>query len=223
MQKKFQLFEDTLKKLDSAGALKDIVLIGSWCLPIYSEMYGNPSEFPALRTKDLDFFIPNARQASKVDVHALLLEMGYEATFDRFDEYIKYDHDELEVEFLGPRNRDGKKVSSVDALNVKVQALNYLDRVKYYLMKGSYKGIEIQVPELPAFLLQKAVIYPQRLDDDKKLKDSQAIEGLGEFVSEHESLRVRTIEIYNSFPKSWRKTALKVLEEFSPEVYEFLV
>ena len=49
-----------LKILDDEGILKDAILIGSWSLIFYQEIFENFS--PLIRTTDIDFYIPNVKK-----------------------------------------------------------------------------------------------------------------------------------------------------------------
>jgi len=59
MQTNKHLFDRVLIELDKAGVLTEIMLIGSWVLPVYREYFDNTPEIPLLRTADLDFLISN--------------------------------------------------------------------------------------------------------------------------------------------------------------------
>ena len=50
-------FAEILTQLQDAGALKRLILVGSWCLLVYRHTYDNAPEIPALRTTDLDFLV----------------------------------------------------------------------------------------------------------------------------------------------------------------------
>ena len=47
-------FDEILHVLSKVGALKRLILVGSWCLLVYREYYRNEL-IPVLRTMDLDF------------------------------------------------------------------------------------------------------------------------------------------------------------------------
>ncbi len=51
------LFLTIIGKLAKGGVLNDIVLIGSWVLPIYRAYFKNAPEIPVLRTTDVDFLV----------------------------------------------------------------------------------------------------------------------------------------------------------------------
>ncbi len=117
-----------LRQFYSAGVLKDIMLIGSWCLYFYRHEFGNPKTIPAVRTLDADFLIPSQRKLeAELDVPAALRELGFAPTFNRSNGLVVYDHPRLRVEFLIPEIGKGfEKPQDIKKLHVKAQGLRYL-------------------------------------------------------------------------------------------------
>jgi len=94
------LFYQILKKLDENNVLKDIILIGSWTLHIYKS-YFNSEEIPIKRTLDVDFLIPNPPKIkNKINVPELFKKLNFNEIINKSDNYIKFVHPDLEVEFL---------------------------------------------------------------------------------------------------------------------------
>ncbi len=54
----YELCIKVLKKLDKAGVLQDIILIGSWCIPFYKDYFGSVKYPTAIKTRDVDFLVP---------------------------------------------------------------------------------------------------------------------------------------------------------------------
>ena len=54
-----------LRQMRSKHILKDLMLVGSWCLPIYRENLVGAKNIPALRTWDVDLLIPNPKALTK--------------------------------------------------------------------------------------------------------------------------------------------------------------
>ncbi|MFP4205959.1 MAG: hypothetical protein ACLFSP_07610, partial [Spirochaetaceae bacterium] len=74
-----ELFLTIIDRLSQGGVLTDIVLIGSWVLPVYRAYFNDAPEIPVLRTTDLDFLVgmpPKVRR--EFDVPAALSELGFE-------------------------------------------------------------------------------------------------------------------------------------------------
>lgn len=99
-KKQFKVLQEILEKFHSAGILQDMMLVGSWCLYFYRLEFEGINTFPAIRTLDVDFLIPQHRRLRKeADIPSLLKEMGFVPTFNRSSGLVVYDHEELRVEF----------------------------------------------------------------------------------------------------------------------------
>jgi hypothetical protein len=55
---KSETFSSVLLALERAGVLSQIVLVGSWCLDVYRQQFGNPVTIPVTRTLDADLLLP---------------------------------------------------------------------------------------------------------------------------------------------------------------------
>lgn len=51
---------DILQALNKDGLLQDIVLIGSWCLDFYKDLFEGFK--PLVRTTDIDFYVPSPKE-----------------------------------------------------------------------------------------------------------------------------------------------------------------
>ena len=103
MERKSNLFIAALSALHKAGALKDIILIGSWCHYFYRLHFDNPPEIPAVRTLDIDFLVPNPLKAGKdINIPEILETLDFTPVHSYLSGYTKYVHPELELEFLTP-------------------------------------------------------------------------------------------------------------------------
>ena len=54
----YKLCIEVLRRLDKAGILKDVVLVGSWCTLFYKEFFGRSKYIVSLKTRDMDMLIP---------------------------------------------------------------------------------------------------------------------------------------------------------------------
>ena len=65
----YELCLEVLRRLDRAGVLKNIVLVGSWCTLFYKDYFADVGYLAALRTRDMDLLIPHpAALRAKTDV-----------------------------------------------------------------------------------------------------------------------------------------------------------
>ena len=61
----YELLEEVLRRLDNAGLLEGMVLIGSWCMVIYKDYFGG-NYSPSIKTRDVDFLVPLPPKAKTV-------------------------------------------------------------------------------------------------------------------------------------------------------------
>ncbi len=119
----FDVLHRLLVQLQTSGALEELMLIGSWCLYFYRFAYEDADALPAFRTLDVDFLIPDPKQVKReVDLPEILKKEGFIPQFNRSSGVVKYNHPELQVEFLVPELGRGSHGSQeVKRLHVKAQ------------------------------------------------------------------------------------------------------
>jgi len=114
-EEQFEILLKVLHKFQEAGILIDLMLIGSWCLQFYRYHFEHPEKLPVFRTLDVDFLIPHAsRFKSEVNVPEILRNEGFASTFNRSNGIVKYNHKELQVEFLVPELGKGGRQGAGD-------------------------------------------------------------------------------------------------------------
>src|ERR1700722_12274711 len=95
-----ELCLEVLRRLEKAGVLRSLILIGSWCAYFYPDYFGGKIELSALRTRDIDFLIPTPpRIRGEVRLAELLGDLGFIADL-RGDGYVSLSHPELIIDFL---------------------------------------------------------------------------------------------------------------------------
>jgi hypothetical protein len=224
VEREHDLFFTILTKLDKEEVLQDIILIGGWCPLIYKEYFGNPVEISMQRTADLDFLVPNPPRIHRdVDVSLILEGLGFDRKLSLLDGYEKYVHPDLEVEFLTPEKGRGRdKPYTIDKFHINAQGLRYLDLIQGHIMKASYNGIAINVPEPVAFVLHKFIVSDRRKKSFKRKKDIETALQLGEYLLEQKIQRKKMQEIYLSMPDKWKKDLIRIVKGASEKIYVFL-
>ncbi len=224
MEKEHDLFLAILISLSKAEVLRDIIFIGGWCPLVYREYFGNPVEISMQRTADLDILIPNPPRIYKeVDVSLILKELGFDRKVSLIDGYEKYVHPDLEVEFLTPeRGRGREKPYAIKKLHINAQGLRYLDLIQSHVMKTSFRGISLNVPEPTAYVLHKFIVSGRRKESFKKEKDIETARQIGEYLLEREDQKKKMREIYLGMPEKWKKDLMKIVKGASEKIYVFL-
>ncbi|MEJ2202175.1 MAG: GSU2403 family nucleotidyltransferase fold protein [Desulfuromonadaceae bacterium] len=89
---------DLLRELSRVRFFEYGLLIGSWPMVVYSQVYGL---IYGLRTNDIDFAVVNtARKVDGTPLPDLLGQLGYEVLTDYQSGIEKYVQDTFEIEFL---------------------------------------------------------------------------------------------------------------------------
>ena len=220
----FDVLLDLLRKFDREGILRNMMLIGSWCLFFYRSALWENSNLPVIRTLDADFLIPNPSSLKRdVDVSAILKEMGFVPTFYRSSDWIVYDHPELRVEFLIPELGKGHdKAQEIKKLHVKAQRLRYLNLLAEHPRSVSYGGLSLCVPEPAAFALHKLIVSSRRTNELKRGKDLDSAIALLDYILLHPKERGKMGTIVKGLPKRWLKTINDLAGEHYPRLAEVL-
>lgn len=219
-----ELFTSVLQAFHKHGALREMVLIGSWCQLFYQDLFFQGKFVPSIRTKDIDLLVLRPRKVSvKVDVSSLLNELGFETQFSNTSGYMKYTHEDFTVEFLMPLRGSGDKdVEKVKSLGIMVQGLRYLDFSKEELMTASHKGCEVTLPIPESFMLLKFMIHEERKNPEKKEKDLASAQDLGTMIAGDKAHRERLKQVFERMNKKHRKRLLRITKETALDVYEIL-
>ena len=201
-----------------ARILNELMLIGSWCLQFYRYHFENPERFPASRTLDVDILVPHANKIrTEADIPEILKREGFTPTFNRANGIVKYNHRELQVEFLVPELGKGNdKPREIKKLHIKAVALRYLNLLLDYQLIVKYEGLEVRVPEPAAFGLHKLIISQRRTNKEKQKADLRMAIGVLDFLGSKPNEVTRMKSILDSLPKKWQRTVRATYEKYYP-------
>ncbi len=188
-----------------------IELIGSWCFKLYQKHLGIES-FP-LRTPDIDFLIPNPFHGKEHANFIKQLEtLGFNVDFKR-DGSLYLWNAELKIEFITvEKGRGTDKAIKVDKLGVNAIPLRHVGLLLDKPVMIIDNGKNIRVPAPSRFCLHKLVIASRRKKLDKSLKDMQQAIYTSTIVD-----RKEIQELFQTFPKKWRQSVLKMLDKAKAE------
>ena len=103
------LFFKILRKLDDSHVLEQIVLIGSWVLPLYRK-YLDDDRITVLRTSDIDFLVDRSSAIpNRYDVTQMFSLLGFDVAWSVEGLNCKFVHPAMEVEFLTPELGKGEE------------------------------------------------------------------------------------------------------------------
>lgn len=215
-KKQRELCFEILRRLNKAGILKDMILIGSWSAYFYNEYFTGTSYLDrvALKTRDIDFLIDDpAKIKCEVNVPELLHDLGFVIIYKGSKGYIKLEHPDLLLEFLVPEKGRGiDKPFPLPKLGINAVALRFLNFLSSNTIKIKIENFYVILPHPANFALHKLIIFQRRLRQDKAVKDKNtAIEILKSLIDKGESSIIK--KVFNSIPQKWQKKVIKGLEE----------
>ena len=208
----YELCLEVLRRFDRASVLKEMMLIGSWCLPFYREYFSGTVYSPAIKTRDMDFLVPDpGRVRVSVDIPALLKDLGFVVSFSGSKGYIKLDHADLYIEFLSPeKGRGMDEPVKIPRLGVNATALRYLNFLVDNTIKVNAEGFTVCLPHPVNFALHKLIIFQLRVKEDKADKDkAAAVMLLRALIQKGDAKLIK--DVFDAIPTRWRKSILKGL------------
>ena len=210
----YELCIKVLKRLEKARVLKDVILIGSWCIPFYKDYFENIKYSTSIKTRDVDFLIPTPSKIKvRTDIPRLLKDLGFIVGFKGSEGYIQLEHSDLIIEFLVPEKGRGlNKPYQLPQFGLNAQALRFLDLLIQDTIKVKIEGIEVTLPHPANFALHKLIIFQRRTKEEKIIKDrNTAIEILRALINKGETVIIK--HFFNSMIPKWQKKIIKGLKE----------
>ncbi|MBW1782225.1 MAG: hypothetical protein JRL30_15990 [Deltaproteobacteria bacterium] len=190
-----------------------IILIGSWCLPMYKDFYFGHHEMSLLRTRDIDFLISRKTQfTTQVDLPALLEDLGFILEHSFPEGYVRLIHPELIVEFLVPEvGRGSSKPYPLPELGVNAQRLRFLELLEKDTIVVNFSGLKVIIPHPVNFGLHKILVSTRRTEANKKGKDLEAgLEVLRMCVDNMDGPRV--VELFRDIPRKQQQKVIRLFE-----------
>ena len=172
----YKLFVEVLRRINKVGVLKNIVLIGSWCIPLYKEYFLGTRYVASITTRDVDLLVSLPLNIKvKVDMENLLKDLGFILNFNGPQGYIKLEHPDLSLEFLVPERGAGlNKPFKLPQLGLNAQSLRYLNLLTTKIINVEIAGFKVNLPHPAVFALHKLIISKERKNKDKEEKDQEA-------------------------------------------------
>lgn len=203
---------EVLRRLDKAGVLDDLVIVGSWCTHFYNLHFGGKARLSALRTRDMDFLVRRPpRFKAKVQIADLFKDLGFLPDLHP-EGYVSMIHPDLIIDFLIPeRGKGEERTIPIEALGIRAQPLRFLDFLSRDTIVVNFEGLDLRVPHPASFALHKMIVTDRRAKLDKKTKDlAQGVELMDVLkdLGREPELRDR----FREMPLGWRATILKVLK-----------
>jgi hypothetical protein len=216
-----ELFLEILRRLDKAGVLSKIILIGSWCLPIFRHYYSIESGLTVLRTRDIDFLVSRKiKVIEKVNLPKLLEDLGFIEDYKFPQGYVRLMHPELIMEFLVEEKGKGSEDPyPLPFLSMNAQKIRLLGMLEENTIRIDFNGIKVTVPHPINFGFHKLIIALRRNEEDKKEKDIEAGLSVLHMCLENESEKLLA-ELYEDIALKQKKSIITILRD--KKEYELL-
>jgi hypothetical protein len=178
-----------LRTLSKVGFFDRSLLIGSWVMPLYQELYGVRY---VLRTFDVDFAVHLVHQQKKMraDLGRLINDLGF-VGFMAAEGVQKFTAKGYEVEFIAPR-AGGREVGAltVREWNINALPLPFVNILIGFSETVDVDGFTVRIPIPEAYFVHKLVVAPRRLTIEKREKDLEQCAALIPIVDDKRLLQV---------------------------------
>jgi hypothetical protein len=159
-KQQYELCVEVLRRLDKTGVLRNLILVGSWCIPFYQDYFKTVEYSTSIRSRDIDFMVPESiKVKDKVDLAELLKDLGFVVGFQGREGYIRLEHPDLAVEFLVPeKGRGSNKPFPLKELSINAQPLRYLSLLTQRVINTEIEGVKISLPHPAIFAFHKLIV-----------------------------------------------------------------
>lgn len=193
---------EVIKAFSDAGFIDDVVLIGSWCLSFYNEIF--EGFMPSVRTTDIDFYVPDSKRANASALSDSLQAINYDHFQDCLTNKSRFvSPDGFEIEFLAKLNKAGLSCVRLGSSGVFAESLSYVDIFGSNYVELLRNGIKVKVASPSAFVIQKILINDRR--GPKSEKDADAIDYVLSFIGISRKSSEEFYELYDKLPRKWKK------------------
>lgn len=210
----YDLCIEVLRRMDQAGVLKHVVLVGSWCTLFYRSYFAGKKYAPVLKTRDIDFFVPQPSKINvQIDLAELLKDLGFVVGFTGSQGYIRLEHPQLIVEFLvAEKGRPSDKPYPLPKLGVNAQPLRFLELLARDTITAKIENLSVTLPHPANFAIHKLLILQRRPKPEKAQKDRDAAVRILEALTvkgEQDSAR----KLFRSLPLRWQTRIQKAMQD----------
>jgi hypothetical protein len=211
--KQVNLLFKVLKILQKEGVLKHLIVVGSWCLYFYQFYFEKQQPIASLRTRDIDFLLPDPNSIKlKINLPDLLKDLGFVTDFRGEEGYMRLLHPEFFIELLVPdKGRGFTKAFPLPQLDMNAQALRFMDILNLETITLEVEGVKIKLPHPACFLLHKIIIYSRRPEIEKRAKEIEQINRILDVLAKEDELNSLR-RIFLKLHKKWRLRVINNLK-----------
>jgi len=190
-----------LRSLGEVGFFDRSLLISSWVMLPYQELYGVRY---LLRTLDVDFAVHLAhpQKQMRADLERLIIDLGF-VDFMAAEGVQKFTAGGYEVEFIAQRP-GGREIGTlaVREWNIIALPLPFISILINFSEAAVFDGVVIRFPIPEAFFIHKLIVVPRRLSVEKREKDLEQCTALIPVLNDE---RLRRVMQAQHFGKETRR------------------
>jgi len=211
--KQINLLFKVLRILDGKGVLKHLVVVGSWCMFFYTLYFQKKQPIASLRTRDVDFLVPDPRSLkTNIDLPELLKSLGFLIDYRGEQGYIRLVHPEFFIEFLvSEKGKGTDKAFSLPQLGLNAQALRFMDILYLKTVTLQTRGIKIKLPHPACFVLHKIIVFKRRPEKERREKEVEQIDRMLDLLGKEGKISSLKRFFLKLHPK-WRKKVISNLK-----------
>ena len=194
---------DVLKALNDANVLENTIIVGSWSMYFYKEIFEN--FVPQIATTDFDLFLPNPSKIINSNINKLLIDLDYYRSDDFLTGKTRfYSKKGFEIEFLTLPKRNSTDVVKIKNANIGAEALPKMLPIKWNYITIKYHNLNINIPSPASYCLQKLLINKDRKEAKQK-RDIDSVKYVLGFVALSTKYKAEFLDLLNRAPKKWAK------------------
>lgn len=210
---------DILSALNESGALKHVVVAGSWATYFYKYIF--ESFIPRAETTDFDLYLPDPKRASGISLTEKLINKSFKRIDACLTSKTIFTSDAgFSIEFLTIPDRTMSPTIRIKGLDIVAEALPKMAPVGWNYVQIEFGGFVVNVVSPVSFVLQKLLINNERKPEFKKEKDIEAIKYLLPFILASQKYSSELKDAFEKYPKKWRRTIIETARSNDIELLE---
>ncbi|MCF7797309.1 MAG: nucleotidyltransferase domain-containing protein [Lentisphaeria bacterium] len=218
MENQRDIVQEVLERFYHHQILQHMVLVGSWCIPLYRDYYFAHPNISPLRTRDIDFLLPRKfKNIHKVDVPALVEDLGFLIEFNYPDGLMRLVHPDLIIEFLVPQIGKGTDGPfPIADLSMNAQPLRAVAPLLDHTVSIDIGRISVKLPHPIIYGFQKLISSKDRHQKDKRNRDTSVALEILHICSREEPID-KLIKSFRAFTEKQQKVILRLLQQFGAD------
>jgi hypothetical protein len=203
MKENRAIISEILEVLKKEGLLERTILVGSWAVYFYHELF---EDFDiGIRTTDIDFYVPFPKEfKEKYNIIHSLRAINYDVRMDTLtNKVVFFSPDEFALEFITGLSREEVNTIKLGNTTIYAESLPYLNLFNHQPLTYTFEGITIKLASPSAYVVQKLLIL--HLRKQKTTKDVEQLDYIVNYLHRHTLLRDELRTVIQGLSKKAKK------------------